>query len=97
MADLGVALDQSLSQPVLWAPASVVPASLPRAGGWPHFSDRAPKAEQWFETAADSNAVYGRAERPFRADMLAHISAFQRLVVQEHEQPQPAASPREGA
>ncbi len=41
LADLGVTADLSVSQPVLWAPASVVPASLPRAGGWPHFSDRA--------------------------------------------------------
>lgn len=44
-------------------------------------------AEQWFETEADYNAVYGRADRPTRADTLAHTSAFQRLVVREHEQP----------
>lgn len=47
-------------------------------------------AEQWFETEADYNAVYGRAHRPTRADTLAHTSAFQRLVVQEHEQSLPA-------
>jgi hypothetical protein len=44
-------------------------------------------AEQWFDSEADYNAVYGRAERPTRADTLAHTSAFQRLVVREHEQP----------
>jgi hypothetical protein len=52
-------------------------------------------AEQWFETEADYNAVYGRADRPTRADTLAHTSAFQRLVVTEHEQPlPPAGQPR---
>jgi hypothetical protein len=44
-------------------------------------------AEQWFATEADYNAVYGRADRPTRADTLVHTSAFQRLVVHEHEQP----------
>jgi hypothetical protein len=43
-------------------------------------------AEQWFATEADYNAVYGRTDRPTRADTLAHTSAFQRLVVHEHEQ-----------
>jgi hypothetical protein len=43
-------------------------------------------AEQWFETEAAYNAVYGRADRPTRADTLAHTSSFQRLVVVEHEQ-----------
>lgn len=43
-------------------------------------------AEQWFETVADYNAVYGRTDRPTRADTLAHTSAFQRMVVHEHEQ-----------
>jgi len=53
-------------------------------------------AEQWFETEADYNAVYGRAVRPTRADTLAHTSAFQRLVVREHEQPL-APARQEGA
>jgi hypothetical protein len=43
-------------------------------------------AEQWFETEADYNAVYARTDRPTRADTLANTSAFQRLVVREHEQ-----------
>ncbi len=43
-------------------------------------------AEQWFDSEADYNAVYGRADRPTRADTLAHTSAFQRLVVREYEQ-----------
>ena len=43
-------------------------------------------AEQWFATEADYNAVYRRADRPTRADTLAHTSAFQRLVVREYEQ-----------
>jgi hypothetical protein len=42
-------------------------------------------AEQWFETVADYEAVYGRAHRPTRADTLAHTSAFERMVVDEHE------------
>ncbi len=41
VADLGARADRSVSQPVLWAPASVVPASVGRSGPWPHFSDRA--------------------------------------------------------
>lgn len=51
-------------------------------------------AEQWFETEADYNAVYGRAVRPTRADTLAHTSAFQRLVVQEYEQRLPRSGQR---
>ena len=43
-------------------------------------------AEQWFESEADYNAVYSRADRPTRADTLAHTSAFQRLVVREYVQ-----------
>ncbi len=41
VAGLNIQADRSVSQPVLWAPASVVPASVHRAGGWPHFGDRA--------------------------------------------------------
>jgi hypothetical protein len=44
-------------------------------------------AEQWFETLDDYNAVYGRAHRPTRADTLAHTSAFQRMLIDEHEIP----------
>ena len=43
-------------------------------------------AEQWFETEDDYNAVYGRADRPTRADTLAHTSAFGRMVVREFPQ-----------
>ncbi|KPQ20873.1 MAG: EthD domain-containing protein [Rhodobacteraceae bacterium HLUCCA24] len=43
-------------------------------------------AEQWFEDADAYNAVYGRADRPTRADTMAHTSRFQRLVVTEHPQ-----------
>jgi hypothetical protein len=46
-------------------------------------------AEQWFETEAGYNAVYGRVDRPTRADTMAHTSAFQRIVVREFEQPLP--------
>jgi EthD domain len=42
-------------------------------------------AEQYFETIADYNAVYARSERATRADTLAHCSAFERLVVEEHD------------
>jgi hypothetical protein len=42
-------------------------------------------AEQWFETAEDYQAVYGRKDRPTRADTLAHTSLFQRLVVEDFE------------
>lgn len=44
-------------------------------------------AEQWFETLEDYNAVYGRRNRPTRADTLAHTSAFQQIVVEENEIP----------
>ncbi|WP_162561676.1 FAD-dependent oxidoreductase [Yoonia vestfoldensis] len=37
----GAEIVTSVSQPVLWAPASVVPPSLARSGPWPHFGDRA--------------------------------------------------------
>ncbi len=46
-------------------------------------------AEQWFDSVDDYNAVYGRAERPTRADTLAHTSRFERLVVEEHDIPLP--------
>jgi hypothetical protein len=51
-------------------------------------------AEQWFDSIEDYNAVYGRKERPTRADTLAHTSAFERLVVEEHEIPLPRPAPR---
>jgi hypothetical protein len=41
VAGTGAALAREVSQPVLWAPASVVPASVGRSGAWPHFGDRA--------------------------------------------------------
>jgi glycine/D-amino acid oxidase-like deaminating enzyme len=41
IAGTGAQVLHSVSQPVLWAPASVVPAGLSRPGAWPHFSDRA--------------------------------------------------------
>jgi succinate dehydrogenase/fumarate reductase flavoprotein subunit len=41
VAGTGAALASEVSQPVLWAPASVVPASVGRSGAWPHFGDRA--------------------------------------------------------
>ena len=44
-------------------------------------------AEQWFETEEAFAAVYGRAESPTRADTLAHVSRFQRIVVTETEYP----------
>lgn len=44
-------------------------------------------AEQFFDTIEDYNAVYGRTERPTRADTLAHTSAFERLVVHEYAVP----------
>jgi hypothetical protein len=44
-------------------------------------------AEQWFETLEDYNAVYARKDRPTRADTLAHTSAFQRMIVEEHDIP----------
>lgn len=42
-------------------------------------------AEQWFETVDDYNAVYARKDRPTRADTLEHTSAFQLMVVEDHE------------
>ncbi len=41
VADTGAELVGAVSQPVLWAPASVVPEGPARAGPWPHFGDRA--------------------------------------------------------
>lgn len=41
LAPLGIRADRGVSQPVLWAPASVVPEQVHRAGPWPHFGDRA--------------------------------------------------------
>lgn len=41
VAETGAALAREVSQPVLWAPASVVPPSVGRSGAWPHFGDRA--------------------------------------------------------
>lgn len=41
VAETGAALARDVSQPVLWAPASVVPSSIERSGPWPHFGDRA--------------------------------------------------------
>lgn len=41
VAGTGAAIVTDVSQPVLWAPSSVVPASVARAGAWPHFADRA--------------------------------------------------------
>lgn len=41
VAGTGAAIVTDVSQPVLWAPTSVVPASVARAGAWPHFADRA--------------------------------------------------------
>lgn len=34
-------IDADVSQPLLWAPASIVPEGVSRPGPWPHFSDRA--------------------------------------------------------
>ncbi len=45
-------------------------------------------AEQWFETQADFEAVYGRTmPSPTRADVLQHVSRHERLIVHEHEIP----------
>jgi hypothetical protein len=44
-------------------------------------------AEQVFDTIADYNAVYSRADRPTRSDTLAHCSRFERLVVEEYNIP----------
>ena len=56
------------------------------AGGPAAAPERDGIAAQWFDTEADYNAVYRRADRPTRADTPAHTSAFQRLVVREYEQ-----------
>ncbi len=37
----GALIETNVSQPVLWAPGSMVPAEAGRAGPWPHFGDRA--------------------------------------------------------
>ena len=59
-----------------------LPAGRPReASPWDGM------AEQWFESIDDYNAVYARADRPTRADTLAHTSRFERLVFEEHEVP----------
>ena len=42
-------------------------------------------AEQFFDTVEDFNAVFSNNERPTRADVLAHTSAIQRMVVEETE------------
>ena len=42
-------------------------------------------AEQWFDSAQDYQAVYGRKDRPTRGDTLRHTSRFERVVVEEHE------------
>ena len=44
-------------------------------------------AEHWFDTIDDYNAIYSRTDRPTRGDTLAHTSAFERLLVEEHEIP----------
>lgn len=41
VAVLAARPDRTVSQPMLWAPASVVPDTVARSGPWPHFSDRA--------------------------------------------------------
>ena len=42
-------------------------------------------AEQWFDSAEDYRAVYGRTSRPTRDDTLKHTSRFERVVVEEFE------------
>jgi len=37
----GALIETNVSQPVLWAPGSMVPAEAGRSGPWPHFGDRA--------------------------------------------------------
>lgn len=37
----GAVVETNVSQPVLWAPASMVPDDAGRSGPWPHFGDRA--------------------------------------------------------
>lgn len=41
VAGTGAAVTADVAEPMLWAPASVVPAGTTRPGAWPHFSDRA--------------------------------------------------------
>lgn len=41
VAETSASIVRDVSQPVLWAPASVVPTSVRRSGAWPHFGDRA--------------------------------------------------------
>ena len=42
-------------------------------------------AEQFFDTLEDFNAVFSNNERPTRAEVIAHTSAIQRMVVEETE------------
>lgn len=37
----GAVIESNISQPVLWAPGSIVPSGAGRPGPWPHFGDRA--------------------------------------------------------
>lgn len=41
IAETGAVLVRPSREPLLWAPASEVPAAVHRAGRWPHFGDRA--------------------------------------------------------
>lgn len=41
VAGTDAAIVETVSQPVLWAPSSVVPNGPARGGAWPHFGDRA--------------------------------------------------------
>jgi hypothetical protein len=54
-------------------------------------------AEQFFDSIDDYNAVYARDDRPTRADTLAHTSAFERLVVVEHQIDMATGRPRSPA
>ena len=40
-------------------------------------------AEEWFPTAAELNAIYGKEDRPAHDDFAAHTSRVQRLIVDE--------------
>lgn len=42
-------------------------------------------AEQWFASEQDFVAVYGKHDRPARAEALAHVSRMERLIVREWE------------
>ena len=57
-------------------PAHATIVGVPGFGGF---------AEQWFDSAQDYQAVYGRKDRPTRGDTLRHTSRFERVVVEEHE------------